>query len=141
MKKFILIIALILFVVVIPHAAEVNKTLTFEWNQPGDLTYLKEWRLYWGDTAGGPYDVQEVAIIPFTGGSTIYSGQVSPVVKGNPATHVTKYFVLVACGDVPQSDKTTKYECSENSNEVSHDFWIPAVGFSAPVTFQIKPTE
>jgi hypothetical protein len=58
-------------------------------------------------------------------------------VTGPPATNVTRYFVLVACGDVAREDGTVVYECSGYSNEVSHDFWIPHDGFEVPVNFRI----
>lgn len=115
------------------------ETLTFQWNQP-DATNLKEWRLYWSDSVGGPYDIQEIAVIPYSGGEGPFTTSATPEVSGQQATFVKKYFVLVACGDLPQSDGTTKYECSENSNEVSHDFWIPAGKFSVPIQFEIVVT-
>lgn len=117
------------------------ETLTFEWNQT-DKTNLKEWRLYWSGNSGGPYDQQEVAIIQYDGsGSGPFTNDVTPPdVTGPQGTNVTKYFVLIACGDIPTQFGTTEYKCSENSNEVSHDFWIPAGMFSVPVQFRIIPT-
>ena len=124
----------------VAFAADTTETLTFEWDQT-DTTNLKEWRLYWGDAAGGPYDTQEVAVIPFDGSAgPTYSSPADATVSGPQGTHVTKYFVLVACGDIPQNDGTTNYECSTNSNEVSHAFWIPAGQFSVPIQFKIVTT-
>lgn len=140
MKKFFATIFILLFVCVgFAFSADVTKTLTFEWDQT-DTTNLKEWRLFWSNTAGGPYDSQEVAVIPFdpnSGGPT-YSSPASATVTGDQGTTVTKYFVLVACGDIPQEDGSTIYECSTNSNEVSYGFWIPAGKFSVPVNFKIQ---
>lgn len=143
MKKIVsTVLALFLiFFVTDLFAEDVTKTLTFEWDQT-DTTNLKDWRLYWGDAQGGPYDTAPVAVIPYDSTQTgpTYSSPASATVTGSPATTVTKYFVLVACGDIPQPDGTTDYQCSTNSNEVSHDFWIPAGKFSVPVNFSIKAT-
>ena len=127
-----------LFFVFPSMAEDLTETLTFEWDQE-DTTNLKDWRLYWSDNAGGPYDEKEVAIIaynPSDPGPT-YSSPAAASVSGPQGSTVTKYFVLVACGDIPQPDQTTKYECSENSNEVSYNFWIPAGQFSIPIKFKI----
>lgn len=134
MKKVFIVLLLTVLSVSFAFA----ETLTFQWNQD-NTTNLKEWRLYWSDSPNGPYDVQEVAIIPYTAsGGPVYTSPVTPAeVSGEQGTFVKKYFVLVACGDLPQPDGTTEYECSENSNEVTHDFWIPAGKFSVPVEFQI----
>jgi len=135
------ILALLLtFFVWVAFAAAVTETLTFEWDQEV-TTNLKEWRLYWADAAGGPYDAQEVAVIPFDGSAgPTYSSPAEATVTGPQGTHVTKYFVLVACGDIPQDDGSTLYECSENSNETSHAFWIPAGQFSVPIQFKVLAT-
>ena len=142
MKKFLTTV-FALFVLLffgIVYAADVTETVTFAWEQDNTIN-LKEWRLYWGDAAGGPYDTQEVTIIVYDGSAgPTYEGPADATVSGPQGTHVTKYFVLVACGDIPQDDGTTLYECSENSNEVPHDFWIPAGQFSVPVQFRIIPT-
>jgi hypothetical protein len=139
MKKFFSALFVLVFLLFSGHAfaADVTETVTFEWDQT-DTTNLKEWRLYWADVAGGPYDTQEVALIPFDGSAgPTYSSPADATVTGPQGTHVTKFFVLVACGDIPQEDGTTAYKCSENSNEVSHAFWIPAGQFSVPVQFKI----
>ena len=144
MKKLIQILVVIsmVFFSVSLFADTATQTLTFQWEQPGSLTYLKEWKIYWSDKQGGPYDTQEIATIPYSGTpATTYTAAESPVVSGNPGTTVTKYFVIIACGDIPQQDGSTKYECSDNSNEVSHGFWIPVGQFQAPVKFQIIPSQ
>jgi len=112
------------------------ETLTFEWTQE-DTTNLKEWKLFWSEVSGGPYT--EIAVITYdsAAGGPIYNSSQDIVVTGDQATHVMKYFVLIACGDIPQSDGSTKYLCSEDSNEVSHDFWISAGQFSVPINFKI----
>jgi len=142
MKKLFAAIIVVFFILTgMCWAADTTETLTFQWEQT-DTTNLKEWRLYWSEAVGGPYNVDPVAIIsydPNDAGPTYTSSANAPV-SGNPGTIVKKYFVLVACGDLPQSDGTTKYECSGNSNEVSHDFWIPAGKFSVPVQFTIVVT-
>ena len=138
MNKLFKLLVIGLFLLLAPGIL-MAETLTFQWNQP-DATNLKEWRLYWSDSVGGPYDIQEIAVIPYSGGEGPFTTSATPEVPGQQSTFVKKYFVLVACGDLPQSDGTTKYECSENSNEVSHDFWIPAGKFSVPIQFEIVVT-
>lgn len=142
MKKWILFV-LILVAFCLPaftiHAADTSQKLTFEWQQ-ADKTNLKEWKLYWSDTSGGPYDTEPVAVIPYDPAEPgpTYTSATTPTVQGNQASHVIKYFVMLACGDIPQADGSTKYECSANSNEESWDFWIPAGMFSIPIEFTIK---
>jgi hypothetical protein len=139
MKKIysIFCVLLIMLFASVGFAAEVTETVEFEWDQE-DTTNLKDWRLYWADVAGGPYATDPVVIIPFDGSAgPTYSGPASATVTGNQGTHVTKYFVLVACGDIPQEDGTTQYLCSDNSNEVNYAFWIPAGQFSVPIQFRI----
>ncbi len=136
MKKFIITIILVLILsVAISYAADTTKTLTFEWDQ-SDTTNLKEWKLFWSDTSGPPYT--ELAIIPYPGsGGPTYSSPAEATVSGNQGTEVTKYFVLIACGDVPQEGGGLEYLCSVDSNEVSYNFWIPAGQFSIPFNFQV----
>lgn len=142
MKKFlttIFVLSVLLFAGAV-YAADVTETVTFAWEQ-ADTSNLKEWRLYWSDVAGGPYDTQEVTIIAYDGSAgPTYEGPADATVSGPPGTTVTKYFVLVACGDIPKEDGTTEYLCSENSNEVAHGFWIPPGQFSVPVQFRILAT-
>lgn len=138
LKKF-LIIASIMMLLFVPFAISADKveTLTFEWDQE-DTTNLKEWRLYWSDTAGGPYEETPVAVISYTGGvGPTFEGDATASVVGEQGSTVTKHFVLVACGDIPQEGGGTVYECSENSNEVAYNFWIPAGRFSVPINFRI----
>jgi hypothetical protein len=136
MKRFILTIVCLLAIVGFTSQVYAE-TLTFEWTQ-SDTTNLKEWKLFWGDASGGPYT--EAAVIPYDPhvAGPIYSSPATLSVTGEQGTNVTKYFVLVACGDIPQADGSTEYLCSKDSNEVSNKFWIPAGVFSVPVNFQIK---
>ena len=137
MKKIAAILTAILLLCAISVSADVTETITFAWEQD-DTTNLAEWRLYWSDVAGGPYDEQEIAIIEYIPGTgPTHQGPATATVVGEQGTHVTKYFVLVACGNIPQEDGNTAYMCSEDSNEVSYDFWIPAGMFSVPVDFRI----
>lgn len=142
MKKMILFV-LLLIAFCLPaftiQAADTSQKLTFEWKMT-DTTNLKEWKLFWADAAGGPYDLTPVAVIPYDPSEPgpKYSSSATPTVQGNQASHIIKYFVMIACGDISQSDGSTKYLCSGNSNEVSWDFWIPAGVFSIPLEFTIK---
>jgi len=134
MKRLLALTLTILFLMVGSVLAE---TLTFEWRQT-DLTNLREWKLFWGDASGGPYT--ELSTIAYDGGSgPIYSSPADVNVTGDQGTNIVKYFVLIACGDVPQEGGSTEYMCSEDSNEVNYSFWIPAGMFSVPVEFRIIP--
>jgi len=138
MKRALLTLAVFLVMVcfVVPaYAADTTKTLTFEWSME-DTTNLKEWKLLWSDTSGPPYTELKVIPYPIDGGP-VYSSPATIPVTGEQGTHVIKYFVLIACGDVPQEGGGLEYLCSVDSNEVSYDFWIPAGQFSVPVQFNI----
>lgn len=117
-------------------AAEKMQTLTFAWEYTiGDVPVIT-WQMNWAPTQGGPYT--KLADIPFANSSTgTWESPVQATVIGAPGTHETRYFTLLACGNVPQSDGSTIYECSTPSNEVSYDFWIEPSGFSAPVQFRV----
>jgi len=134
MKKVFIYLSIVFLLLVGVASAE---TVTFQWNQT-DLTSLKEWKLFWSGTHGGPY--VELATIAYDGSSKpLYTSPAEVPVTGNPATNVIKYFVLIACGDIPQADGSNKYMCSADSNEANHSFWIPAGMFSVPLNFDIVP--
>lgn len=119
-------------------AADKTETLTFAWEHQsaeGNVP-VTTWQMDWGVTAGGPY--AKLSDIPYqdaVGGT--YESPVQAVVTGQPGTNETRYFILRACGDVPQEDGSILYECSEPSNEVSYSFWIESTGFSVPMQFRI----
>ena len=119
-------------------AAETVKTVTFAWDQD-DVTNLTQWEMHWSVTAGGPYI--KVATILYNEGSPAgaFESPVEATVTGNPGTTETRYFVLRACGDLPQEGGGTVYECSDDSNEISYGFWIPAGKFKVPINFRIVP--
>ena len=135
MKKlqtiFIVLLA-VLSILMIAGAAEIVKT--FAWDEPSDLAQIKNWEMYWGSTKGGPY--AKLMEVPKDGN---FEEPVTVDISGPPATNQTRYFVLKACGDVPQEDGSTVYECSDNSNEASFTVWIPANKFQVPVNFRILP--
>lgn len=139
MKKLLFIFGLVLvFVFVsIAWADSTVKTLTFEWTQE-DTTNLKEWKLFWSDTSGGEYTEAATIIYDPEIPGPVYTSPEILTVSGEQGTHVLKYFVLRACGDVPTESGGTEYKCSGDSNEVSHKFWIPAGMFSVPINFSIK---
>lgn len=132
----VFIIGVSLFIGV-SQAFAAGYNITAEWTM-NDTTNLKEWKLFWSDTTGGPYT--EIMVIPYDPNSTgpLYTSPASVEVTGPQASMVKKYFVMISCGDIPQSDGSTKYLCSEDSNEATYDFWIPAGQFSVPLNFTIK---
>lgn len=122
------------------YSAEKTETLTFEWEHTAGDVQVKTWEMDWGVIAGGPYT--KLIDIPYAdavGG--VYQAPVQAVVTGQPGTHETRYFILKACGDVPQEGGGTAYQCSDPSNEASFAFWIPSTGFSAPIKFTVKPQQ
>jgi len=140
--KILLVTLLAIMVFVVPvtlivkiaSASEITKT--FAWDAPpaDELARIKNWEMHWGNTAGGPY--AKLVDIPKNGN---FEQPVTVDISGPPATNQTRYFVLRACGDLAQEDGSTKYECSENSNEVSLTVWIPANKFQVPVNFRMIP--
>ena len=142
MKKLLVVLTAILLLAFVPFviATDITQTLTFQWEDTNNPDIMQDWRLYWSEIAGGPYDETPVSIIPYEGTGPTFSSPAEAIVSGIPATHVVKYFVLVACGNTIQADGSTKYECSANSNEIFYDFWIPAGKFSVPVQFKIVVT-
>jgi len=130
--KNLLIVLLIVLLPVLVSAAEITKT--FAWDEPSDLAQIKNWEMHWGSTKGGPY--AKLVDVPKDGN---FEEPVTVDISGPPGTNQTRYFVMKACGDLPQADGGTKYECSDNSNEVSFTVWIPAAAFQLPVNFRILP--
>ena len=132
-KRFCLLVIALLMLTGTAFA----ETLTFQWEQ-SNLTNLKEWKILWSDTQGGPYE--QLTTIPYDGGvGPIFTSPADAQVTGDQGTHVIKYFVAIACGNIPQINGTIAYKCSIESNEVNHDFWIPSGMFSVPVYFEIIP--
>jgi len=138
MKKLCLIIIILLGLLVFSvNASETIEVVTFAWDDTNDPGAVKNFEMYWGVTAGGPYI--KLAVIPYA-----LESPVEATVTGSPGTTETRYFVLTACGDIIQEDGSMLYMCSGDdegnmafSNEVSYDFWIEADGFSVPVQFRI----
>ncbi len=106
MKK--LLVSLVIGLSLVLCSSVSAEILTFEWNQ-ADLTNLKEWKLFWGDASGGPYT--ELSVIAYDESpGPIYSSPADAPVTGDQGTTVTKYFVLIACGDVPQEGGGAEYK-------------------------------
>ena len=136
MRKLLIALLSIAFIASLAMAGSVTKTVTFGWTQE-DTTNLKEWDLLWSDSSGGPYT--SLVKIPYNTGDPAgdFQSPTEAIVTGDQATNVVKYFIMKACGDIPQADGTTVYKCSDPSNEVSASFWIPAGEFSVPVNFRV----
>jgi len=134
MKIFKIALILFLLLATAVNAAEITKT--FAWDTPADMDIITKWELHWGNTAGGPYvkltDIIKVA------GQTVFEAPATVDISGPAATTQTRYFVLKACGDIPQAGGGTVYECSGNSNETDFSVWIPANGCEVPVNFRVK---
>jgi hypothetical protein len=116
------------------YANAVEETLVFAWDPHPEIERVINFEMYWSDTSGGPYG--QLAVIPKEA-AIDNEEPVTAVVTGLAETHVTRYFVLRACGNVTQEDSSILYECSDDSNEVSYDFWVPFGGFEVPINFRI----
>jgi hypothetical protein len=135
MKKLVFIA--IIFIFTFAHQAyALDKTVTFAWDPHDQIDIIKNFELHWANQQGGPYG--QLAVIA-KADAIDNEEPIQATVTGNPATTVIRYFVLKACGDLPQEDGSTLYECSGPSNEISVDFWIPAEAYKVPVNFRIVP--
>ena len=131
MKKTLLIIAAILLVASTSFAADLTKSLTFQWDQAtSDLPNLKEWGLYVMTTAGGTKTAP--VVIPYTSGSGPFQVANAFTVTGTPGTTVRRYFVLDA---VSKNGNRSGY-----SNEVFYDFVIPNADVTTPMTLKVTVT-
>jgi hypothetical protein len=148
MKKLFIAVMALLFMtagLVGIVAADVNKELTFLWNQDAaDLAELKEWRLYWSDTTGGPYtqvlNTAGVPIVipydPATGPD--YTTQDVIPVPGAPGTTVRKYFVMTA---VDKSDIESAFS-AEAIDTGTGNQWVEIkipMGRPFSLTVTVKP--
>lgn len=136
MKKLFLIALLSMFLLipVVGFAADqpINKSLTFQWEQPDtDLSTLTGWSLYMSSATGSGYI--KIVDIPYVVGSgpTFTTATVLNVV-GTPGATVNRYFVLTANG---LGGVNSSY-----SNEASYGFAIPYPVPAAPFNLIIKVT-
>ena len=141
MKKFLtlLIACVFMFATIIPIACGGQNTVTFEWEQPGDISDLDGWTLKVSDTAGGPYDdgltylrdgvgtPVDVIAIPYSGvpGATYQADGVIVVPDGAS----TNLCFVVTAWDTDTNE-------SGVSNEVCDDFDF--LGPGIPINFKIK---
>jgi hypothetical protein len=133
-RSLFLALAMVLCFAVPSISADYVETVTFAWDQP-DRTLLEDWEMHWGDVAGGPY--VKLTTLAYQGqDQENFEGPITATVTGAPASTVTKFFVLIACGTVEGNR-----ECSDWSNEVSYGFKIPFDGFQVPVNFKVVPTQ
>jgi hypothetical protein len=130
MRKIAITIFIILLSASFANAVDQVETVTFAWDQE-DRVLLEKWEMHWGDAAGGPY--VKLSDLAYGGeDQTNFESPIEATVSGEPASTVTKHFVLRACGTVEGA-----VECSDWSNEVSYGFKIPFDGFQVPVNFRI----
>lgn len=136
MKKLILMFLLSMFLLipVFGFAADqpVNKSLTFQWEQPDtDLNTITGWSLYMSSATGSQY--VKIVDIPYVAGTgpTFTTATVLNV-TGAPGATVNRYFVLTANG---LGGFNSVY-----SNEASYGFAIPYPVPTAPFNLIIKVT-
>ena len=141
MKKFLtlFIACVFMFATIIPIACGGQNTVTFEWEQGGDISDLQEWKLYVSETPGGPYDDGQAylqdplgnpvdwVVIPYSGtpGATYQADAIIIV----PDAATTNLCFVVNAWD-------TDGNFSGNSNEVCEDFDF--LGPGIPYNFKIK---
>jgi len=98
-----LLLAVVMFLVCAGGIfAQVQRNRTVMWEYPYDISQVTEFRLYYGKTPGGPYDMGKI-VVPV---NSLEASVVLP--KG------TYYFVCTAAN--PDSE-------SEYSNEASTTIW------------------
>jgi hypothetical protein len=127
----------------VPAFADMNKELTFTWEQSvDDLPELQEWRLYMSSTSGGPYtaalDTQGAPIIigydpAQTGG--LYTSTQTMVIPGNPGTSVNVYFVMTA---VDKDGNETAYSEQAIDEETGNDFVVIKIPMGRPFSVKVK---
>ena len=118
-------------------AADITKELTFEWEQnEADLPFLKEWRLYWTTTSGGPYtpvldaNNQQIAVPYDPNSSPPYTTTQSFVVPVPAGQTITYYFVMTAVNtdDEESSDANGVVVYSNEALNPDGTVGIPFVG-------------
>lgn len=138
MKKVFLMFLLLMFLLIpvfgFTAATDqpVNKSLTFQWEQPDtDLSTITGWSLYMSSVTGSGY--VKIVDIPYVAGSgpTFTTAKILTV-TGTPGTTVNRFFVLTANGVGGVN--------SINSNEASYGFTIPYLVPAAPFNLIIKVT-
>lgn len=131
MKKYFMAFLFALFIIPllivnVVVAADVNAT--FEWTQP-DYDNVNYWKLYWGEAAGGPYEVGE---LQFDKADLQENQSATFTIPYPDGAQTTYYFVLVAFQDA------THY--SGNSNEVFLEIdFIPTPGAPLQLRVTIVP--
>ena len=134
MKKSFISLAIIFFAFA-AYANEITESRTFAWDM-SDLENVVQWEMEWSDFEAEQFI--KLGDIPYDGNpQPSFEAILEATVTGPAGTMVRKYFRLRTCGNTPQSDGTTTYECSGYSNVVYSDFWIPANEFQVPVNFRV----
>jgi hypothetical protein len=134
MKKVFLVFLMLTFAAMAQADEQVSETVTFAWDAHPQIDRITHFVMSWADQQGGPY----AELVQISKENAIdWQEPVEAVVSGPPETTVTRYFVLAACGDVTKEDNSIVNECSDPSNEVAYDFYIPFGGFEVPVNFRI----
>lgn len=123
-KKITAILLGVLLSVGVGLTADLERTLTFEWDQVISDDFAK-WTLYKSNSSGGPYEF--VTDIPYSPDMTEPYTTSEVLVVADGAT-TTMYFVLTASDSLGNT--------SEYSNEAVHtfDFEPPA----EPIQFRIN---
>lgn len=132
-KLFIAVMFLLLLIPVLGLAAAppLNKSLTFQWEQPDDLGIITGWSLYMSAVTGSGY--VKIVDIPYVAGSgpTFTTATVLNV-AGAPGATANRFFVLTANG---QGGVNSVY-----SNEASYGFVIPYAVPAAPFNLRVSVT-
>lgn len=108
MKKVALAVLVLFCVFAIPVQAD-DIVHTFAWDQEANIDVVNYWMIYWGTTAGGPYDVGSVRIDKV---SETVAQQADATVIYPGGQKTTMYFVCVSFID--------SEHFSINSNEINH---------------------
>jgi hypothetical protein len=120
------------------HGADVAKELTLLWGQAEeDLPHLKEWRLYYSTTSGGPYLPVSIPPIVYDGSpNPSYTMTQTLSVPVNPGETVTYYFVMTAVS-LSGNESDFSAEALNEDGSVGIDFSAPHPDVTVPVTLRI----
>lgn len=142
MKRFLVLFmaCLFLFASMVPMACGGQYDVTFEWEQPGDVSDLAGWRLWVSDTAGGPYDDGATYFQDINGNPLDF---IEIPYSGTPSTTYTADNVIIIVPDGAETtlcfvvnawDVDDNFSANSNEHCEPFDFLSPGV----PYNFRVR---
>ena len=129
----LVIVFCFIFALVNANAANTVDTRIFVWDagENWDIVAPEFYKMYWSEAETSTYTL----LTTFPAAES-YTSPVEVTLTGKPLTWTTRYFVLVACGNLANEDGSITEQCSAVSNVVAEDFWIPFQGYGKPINFR-----